>query len=441
MRKITFQREQAHKLKLYIMSLENKVPHQSNTTNHRHLTLGVFGFGCVGQGLYHVLNETPGIKADIKKICVKDKNKSRLLPEKLFTFDKEEILNDPEIDVVVELIDDSNAAFEIVKEALQKGKAVVTANKKMLAEHLEEIYHLQRQYGKPVLYEGSVCGSIPIIRNLEEYYDNDLLTGIEGIFNGSTNYILTKVFEEKKNYSDALQQAQELGFAESDPSLDVKGFDPKFKLVIAIAHTFGVFVKPEDVINIGIDKISELDLKFAYDNHYAIKLVARAFKIKNRVYGFVCPQFIESTHPLYAVRNEYNAVQLESAFAEKQLFVGKGAGSYPTGSAVLSDISALTYQYQYEYKKLHQLNDLQFSNHLLVEAFVSFDKGINISISDFAHFESGYASHGKQYMVGKVSLSKLHEWSLLDGVGIILAPGAVFTPEKKSTSEESFAFA
>ena len=396
---------------------------------HRHLTLGLFGFGCVGQGLYHVLDETQGIKAEIKKICVKNRNKTRSLPEDIFTFNKEDILNDPAIDVVVELIDDADAAFDIVKTALQNGKAVVTANKKMLAEHLEEIYALQRKYGKPVLYEGAVCGSIPIIRNLEEYYDNDLLTGIEGIFNGSTNYILTKVFEEKKSYEVALQQAQALGFAESDPSLDVKGFDPKFKLAIAITHTFGVFVKPEKIINIGIDRISELDLKFAYDNHYSIKLVARAFKIQNRVFGFVAPQFIESTHPLYAVRNEYNAVQLESAFAEKQLFVGKGAGSYPTGSAVLSDISALTYDYQYEYKKLHQSGNLQFSNHLVVEAFVSFEKGVNISISDFEQFESGYASHGKQYMVGKVSLLKLYEWSLMEGVGIILAPGATFTPQ------------
>ena len=125
-------------------------------------------------GTLPCLDETPGIKAEIKKICVKHETKRVRLSEDLFTFNKDEILNDPEIDVVVELIDDANAAFEIVKTALQNGKAVVTANKKMLAEHLEEIYQLQQQYGKPVLYEGSVCGSIPIIRNLEEYYDNDL---------------------------------------------------------------------------------------------------------------------------------------------------------------------------------------------------------------------------------------------------------------------------
>jgi homoserine dehydrogenase len=414
------------------MSLEHTNNNNISHTKHKHLKLGLFGFGCVGQGLYHVLEETPGIKAEIKKICVKTRNKTRPLSEDLFTYNKEEILNDAEIDVVVELIDDANAAFEIVKAALKNGKAVVTANKKMLAEHLEEIYQLQLQYGKPVLYEGSVCGSIPIIRNLEEYYDNDLLTGIEGIFNGSTNYILTKVFEEKKSYDESLKKAQELGFAESDPSLDVQGYDPKYKLVIAIAHTFGVFVKPEDVINIGIDRISDIDLKFARDKGYGIKLVARAFKKDKRVFAFVAPQFVESTHPLYAVRNEYNAVQVQSAFAEQQLFVGKGAGSYPTGSAVLSDVSALTYDYQYEYKKLHQPHDLKFSNSLSVDAFISFNEGTSITISDFEKFESGYAASGKQYMAGRVKLEKLREWSSQEGIGIILAPNATFVPEKET---------
>lgn len=403
---------------------------------HSHLKLGVFGFGCVGQGLYHVLNETHGVKAEIKKICVKDRNKTRILDGAIFTYDKNEILNDPTIDVVVELIDDANAAFEIVKTALKKGKAVVTANKKMLAEHLEEIYDLQRETGKPVLYEGAVCGAIPIIRNLEEYYDNDLISSIEGIFNGSTNFILTKVFEEKKNYAAALIQAQELGFAESDPSLDVRGFDPKFKLVIAIAHTFGVFVKPEQVVNIGIDRISDLDLKFARENGYSIKLIARAFKRNGKVYGFVAPQFVEINNLLSTVRNEFNAVIVEGAFSEKQLFIGKGAGSYPTGSAVLSDISALTYNYAYEYKKSHQDIEHEFSNELAVEAFVSFEEGVPISIHDFEKFQSGYRAGEKQYMVGSVKLTKLRTWAQTDGVGVILAPNAVFSPVLKTEKAE-----
>src|SRR5690606_37640079 len=163
----------------------------------KELTLGLFGFGCVGQGLYHVLEETQGIKATIKKICVKNRDKARPIAPEFFTFDKNEILHDPQINVVVELIDDADAAFDLVKAALQNGKAVVTANKKMLAEHLEEIYQLQQKHKRPVLYEGAVCGSIPIIRSLEEYYDNDLITSIEGICNGSPNYILIRLIEDR----------------------------------------------------------------------------------------------------------------------------------------------------------------------------------------------------------------------------------------------------
>ena len=394
----------------------------------KHLTLGLFGFGCVGQGLYHVLEESQGIKAAIKKICVKNKGKKRPLADSYFTFDKEDILNDPEINVVVEMIDDADAAYEIVKTSLQNGKHVVTANKKMIAEHLEEIYDLQQKHQRSVLYEGAVCGSIPILRNLEEYYDNDLIKSIEGIFNGSTNYILTKVFEENKSYADALKQAQDLGFAESDPRLDVQGFDPKYKLVIAIAHTYGIFVKPEDVINIGIDRISDLDLKYAREKGYGIKLVARAFKLENKIYGFVIPQFVDSNNPLTPIRNEFNAVSVEGAFAEKQLFVGKGAGSYPTGSAVLSDISALTYDYTYEYKRHHRVSDIVFSNDISLEVCVSFDKENPVSIKDFTAFDSGYAANGKQYMVGHARLEQLKAWYATDGVGIILTPNSKFLP-------------
>lgn len=392
------------------------------------LTLGLFGFGCVGQGLYHVLEETHGVKATIKKIVVKNKDKQRPLSKDLFTFNKADVLNDPEIDVVVELIDDAKAAFEIVKAAVQNGKHVVTANKKMIAENLAEILTLQEQYDRSILYEGAVCGSIPILRNLEEYYDNDLLTGIEGIFNGSTNYILTKVFEEKKSYADALKQAQELGFAESDPRLDVQAFDPKFKLTIAIAHAFGVVVKPENIINIGIDRISDLDLKFAREKGYAIKLIARAIRSEGKIYALVAPQFVEAENPLSNIRLEYNAVQLQGAFADKQLFVGKGAGSYPTGSAVLSDISALTYDYRYEYKKINQLPKNEFSDNWSIETFVRFaqDDSESVSIQDFEKFQSGYAANGQQYRVGEADFSKLKKWAENENIGIILAPQANF---------------
>jgi homoserine dehydrogenase len=301
---------------------------------------------------------------------------------------------------------------------------------------LQEIYSLQQEYGKPVLYEASVCGAIPIIRNLEEYYDNDLITRIEGIFNGSTNYILTKVFEERKNYAEALKQAQELGFAESDPSLDVLGFDAKYKLVIAIAHTFGVFVKPEDVLNLGIDRISDLDLKFAREHGYTIKLVVRAFKENGKVFGFVAPQFIESTHLLASVRNEYNAVIIRGAFSEQQLFVGKGAGSYPTGSAMLSDISALTYDYHYEYKKLKQDTAHEFSNDAAIEVLVSFKDKSRVNPQDFEEFKGGYQGQGNQYMNGLVTIKKLREWSTQDGISVILTPEFNYITQPSSKKDE-----
>lgn len=400
------------------------------------LKLGLFGFGCVGQGLYHVLNETHGVKAEIKKICVKNRNKQRILDTAYFTYEANDILNDPEIDVVVELIDDANAAFDIVKKSIQNGKHVVTANKKMLAEHLNEIYDLQQEYNRSVLYEGAVSGSIPILRNLEEYYDNDLITSIEGIFNGSTNYILTKVFDEKKSYAEALKAAQELGFAETDPSLDVKGFDPKFKLTIAIAHTFGVFVKPENIINVGIQNISAVDLKYARENNLTIKLVARAYKIDGNIIGFVAPQYIPVDHTLASVRNEYNAVLVQGAFAEKQVFIGKGAGSYPTGSAVLSDISALTFDYRYEYKKYTQGDGLPFSNEALVDVVVSFPEGTGISGNDFENFKGGYQGKGHQYLQGTVRLEKLQEWADRDDVSVILAPQPNLTAARQPVAVE-----
>jgi homoserine dehydrogenase len=277
------------------------------------------------------------------------------------------------------------------------------------------------------LYEGSVCGSIPIIRNLEEYYDNDLISSIEGIFNGSTNYILTEIFDGRKSYEEALKKAQELGFAESNPALDVKAFDPKYKLTIAIAHTFGVFVKPDLIVNFGIDKISEVDLQYARENGFTIKLIAKAFKQGNKVYGLVAPQFIETTHLLANVRYEYNAVLVQGAFAEKQIFVGKGAGSYPTGSAVLSDVSALMYDYRYEYKKKEQ-DHLSFSNNATVDVVVSFAEN-KVKPTDFILSTGGYrGNNGRQFLKGKITVDQLRKWADDENVSVILDADSKITP-------------
>src|SRR5690606_5521140 len=182
-----------------------------------------------------------------------------------------------------------------------------------------------------------------------------------------------------------------------------------------------------------IDRISDLDLKYARENGLHIKLIARALKIGNRIYGFVLPQFIADDHAFAAIRNEYNAVSVEGAFAEKQLFVGKGAGSYPTGSAVLSRIAALTYDSAYEYKRHHRDHGVEFSNDLTVGVCVSFSNRTPITIRDFVAFESGYAANGREYMVGQVNLATLRKWHEYKDVGIILSQGTAFVPAEKNS--------
>src|SRR6478672_827843 len=216
------------------------------------IVIGLFGFGVVGEGLYRVLHKTPSLKAEIRKVCIKHPDKKRNAPAELFTTNKDELLYDNNINVIVEVIDDADAAFDIVRTAFKNGKAVVSASKKMIAEHLPEILGLQKETGLPFLCEAAACASIPVIRNLEEYYDNDLLHGIQGIVNGSTNYILTKVAEEGVTFEEALFEAQVAGFAESDPSLDVKGIDAVNKLSILLTHAYGIVASPAAIIHTGI---------------------------------------------------------------------------------------------------------------------------------------------------------------------------------------------
>lgn len=375
------------------------------------LNIGLFGFGCVGYGLYQVLEKTPTLKTAIKNICVKNPDKKREISESHFTFDKNDLLNDDEINVIVELIDDADAAFEIVSTALKKGKAVVTANKKMIAEHLEELLELQAMYNVPLLYEAACCASIPIIRNLEEYYDNDLLESIEGIINGSTNYILTKTFEEGIGYSEALEKAQELGYAESNPILDTGGYDAKYKLIILILHAFGVKTKPDEIFNLGIDRLGELELNYAREKSLKIKLIAQAYKtVHGDIAAFVIPTFVSKTEKLFTVDDVFNGIITKTAFADTQFFVGKGAGAYPTASAVLSDISALSYDYKYEYKKLNNSETILSYENLYARILLRHNTENQSEIElYFEEIHEKYANQSLGYVIGILSFAKLHD--------------------------------
>jgi homoserine dehydrogenase len=395
---------------------------------HKQLTIGLFGFGVVGEGLYKVLQQTPSLNASIKKVCIKNFSKKRNAPASLFTTDKNDLLNDRDINVIVEVIDDADAAFQIVSTALQNGKDVVSASKKMIAEHLPALLELQHQTGKSFLYEAAACASIPVIRNLEEYYDNDLLHSIKAIVNGSTNFILTKMFEEGLDFKQALLLAQQAGFAESNPKLDVEGFDAVNKWTLLLIHAYGITESPDKILFNGIQHIYAADAMVAQSKNQEIKLVAQAQKLKSeKVAAFVLPQFIRKDDHLAFVKNEYNGVVIESGFADKQFFYGKGAGSFPTASAVLSDISALRYQYKYEYKKLYHHQPHQLSNDFYLRVYVSFDDLAAVPRERFEWIEEWHAQEERKYLIGVISYAELKEnnWWKENNNSLILTPDPV----------------
>jgi homoserine dehydrogenase len=371
------------------------------------LTIGLFGFGVVGQGLYDVMLQSPALDKAIKKICVKN-HKPRSLPDSLFCYNPDEILEDPEINTVVELINNSEEAYYIVKRALQSGKNVVSANKKMLAEHMTELIALQREHNVSLLYEASACGSIPVIRSLEEYYDNDLLLSVTGILNGSSNYILSRVFDNQKSYETALKEAQDLGFAESDPSFDVEGYDSLYKLIILTMHSFGVAISPSEVLNYGISNISEFDINYAREKGFKIKLVGQVERLRdNKITLFVLPRFVGKDKYIYSVEEEFNGVVIKGVAYDKQFMFGKGAGGHPTGSAVLSDITALMHNYRYEYKKANYFAGFSYFKDAAIEIYLRYSNKESLQSFEFQSVSEEYRGPVYSFVIGFIKLSSL----------------------------------
>jgi len=392
------------------------------------LVLGLFGFGVVGEGLYSVLGKTPSLHASVKKVCIKNISKKRNAPAELFTDDANVLLNDPEINIIVEMIDDADAAYHIVTTAIKNGKSVVSASKKMIAEHLSELLELQKQTNASFLYEAACCASIPVIRNLEEYYDNDLLHSISAIVNGSTNFILSRIFEDKLSFKDALLLAQQLGYAESNPKLDVEGFDAVNKWNFLLTHAYGVIPKKEELVFSGIQNITSDDAVVATRKDCVIKLAAYAKKLRNgKVAAFVLPRFVKNDDLLAFVRDEYNGVVVESNFADKQFFYGKGAGSYATASAVLSDISALRYQYKYEYKKLYNQTPGALTNDFYVKVYVGFSDWKFVEKDHFESIEEWHSNDHNNYLIGIIHFEKLQKstWWKENEVSLILTADPV----------------
>lgn len=377
--------------------------------DNKQINIGLFGFGTVGKGLYDVLKKIQPENVSIVKVCVRNVAKhSAEAPELEFTNNADDIFTDSRINFIVELIDDAEAAYGIVKRALQAKIPVVSGNKKMLARHIQEMIQLQRDNDTALLYDASACGSIPVIRNLEEYYDNDLLISVKGILNGSSNFILSKIFNEGMNYAEALKLAQDLGFAESDPTLDIGGWDSLFKLIIITIHAFGVYVEPEQIFTFGIGNMNEHDIQFAHEKRRRVKLVGWAEKVdEDKQVLSVMPHLLSKQKYIYSVEDEFNGVVIKGLFYYKQFMFGQGAGGFPTGSAVLSDITAQLYDYRYQYKKLQSAHQLHFTNDYKVRIYYRYDSPATLNLLEFSTIHESYYSDTYKYVVGDIELSQL----------------------------------
>ncbi len=311
------------------------------------ITLGLIGFGTIGSGMIKLLKKNnseiakrTGINLQLKRIADLDLKTDRgvkIKKEKL-TKKAYDIINDPEVDIVIELMGGINKAFEFVKKALENGKHVVTANKALMSKKGKELYEIAKKNNKFICFEASVAGGIPIMKIIRESLIGNKIKKIMGIINGTTNFILTKMEEQNLDFKEALDLAQKKGFAEVDPTLDISGEDAAHKIQILASHAFNTYIPFEKIHFEGITNIDIYDILYVKELGYKIKLLAIAKLIKNKIDCRVQPIIIPENHLLASVRNEYNAIFIDGDASAPQVYYGKGAGSLPTASAVVADI-------------------------------------------------------------------------------------------------------
>ena len=369
--------------------------------------IGLFGYGTVGRGFHELILANPQLNINADKIVVKQSNKVRYPTQQKMSVQANDILNNANIETVVELINCEHAALVIARHVLQNGNNLISASKKMLSQNLTELIELEEQYGGCLLYEASSAASIPVIRLLDVYFANEEVHCWEGILNGTSNYILSAIFNQKLTYHTALLQAQEEGFAEADPLLDTGGFDALYKLTIINAHAFGVIVNPTEVFNYGIRHIHESDIEFARSHAYTIKQIAHAeANEQGKLLLYVAPQFVKNTDALSYVDAENNGFSIETAHSGKQFYAGKGAGAEPTGAAVLADVIASKRQKNYQYTKLKKPANIQYQSDLRVDVYLSYEQLVNINGLQIKVSEQ-LMYNERKIVLGSISLSEL----------------------------------
>lgn len=296
----------------------------------------MLGLGTVGTGVAHLLSHQR--KLVLKRVAVKDLNKARTVELSCpVTDNAQEVLDDPEIEIVIEVMGGEEPALTYLKRALEQRKHVVTANKEVLAKHGPELFELARSKGVAIFFEASVAGGVPLISTIHKGLEANEITSVVGILNGTTNFILSNMEEKGEDFQCALSKAQQLGFAEADPTNDVEGFDVAYKLSILCALAFGQFPRADDIARQGITTITSEDLSNAHDFGYRIKLIASASRVNGNLDVRVHPMLVPLTHPLSNVSGSNNGILVTGDVVGELIMVGPGAGQMPTASAVVGD--------------------------------------------------------------------------------------------------------
>jgi len=311
--------------------------------------IGLAGFGTVGAGVYKnlaangdLLAQRLGAQFAVRRIAVRDLHKVRAVaaPADLFTTNTDDLVADPSIRIVIELMGGIEIPLAFVKKAIDAGKIVITGNKALLAEHGQEIFQLAREKRVPVFYEAAVAGGIPIIKIVRESFVGNRFESIHGILNGTSNYILSRMTETGMDFASALAEARQLGYAEADPTLDVNGWDAAHKAIILASLAYGFWLDPAKILVTGIESVTAADIRFAKELGYSIKLLATIKAGEgNAISVRVCPTLIPKQHVLASVNGVFNAIAVRGDVVGETLFYGRGAGQDPTASSVLSDLA------------------------------------------------------------------------------------------------------
>ena len=325
------------------------------------VNLGMIGGGTVGSGVFHALQlngglvaSRIGVKVVVRKVAVKAFNEPRpyKIPRSVMTTNWQSVVNDPQVDIVIELVGGTTIAKTMILAALRLGKPVITANKALLSAHGEELFAAAKKHGANLYYEASVCGGIPIIKSLREGFVGNRINALYGIINGTCNYILTRMKLEGADFAAMLKEAQAHGYAETPPDLDIDGWDAQHKIGILASLAHGFWVNPRKIYVEGIRHVSALDIQYAGELGYTIKLLGIVKKMGGgcRVQVSVYPTLIPSSHVLASVNHEFNAVFVHGDIVGDTLFYGRGAGKDATASAVLSDVADAALDLKYDTK-------------------------------------------------------------------------------------------